>query len=52
MNILHKTQIFLVDKKEAGSEAIRLSDIRGVAARENFSARYRAGSYGAVPEIE
>ena len=52
MNILHKSQIFLVDKKEAGSEAVRLSDIRGVAARENFSARYRAGSYGAVPEID
>lgn len=52
MNILHKSQIFLVDKKDAGSEAIRLSDIRGVAARENFSARYRAGSYGAVPEID
>lgn len=51
MNILHKTQIFLVDKKAAGSEAIRLSDIRGIAARENFSARYRAGSYGAVPEM-
>lgn len=52
MNVLHKSQIFLVDKQEAGSEAIRLSDIRGVAARENFSARYRAGSYGAVPEID
>jgi hypothetical protein len=52
MNILHKTQIFLVDKKDAGSEVVRLSDIRGVAARENFSARYRAGSYGAVPEID
>lgn len=51
MNLLHKTQIILVEKNESGSEAVRLSDIRGIEARENFSARYRAGAYGAVPEI-
>ena len=51
MNLLHKSQIVLVEKTEAGSEAVRLSDIRGIEARENFSARYRAGAYGAVPEL-
>lgn len=51
MNLVHKTQIFLVEKQNAASHVARLSDIRGVAARDNFSARYRAGSYGAVPEI-
>ncbi len=52
MNLLHKTQIYLVDKLDASSEVVRLSDIRGVAVRENFSARYRAGAYGAVPELQ
>lgn len=52
MNLLHKSQIVLVEKTESGSEAVRLSDIRGIEARENFSARYRAGAYGAVPEIK
>ena len=52
MNLLHKTQIYLVDKLDASSEVVRLSEMRGVAARENFSARYRAGAYGAVPDIQ
>lgn len=52
MNRLHKTQIFLVEKSDGGSEVFRLSDIKGVQARENFSARYRSGAYGAVPDIE
>ncbi len=51
MNLLHKTQIVLVDKTEEGSEAVRLSDIKGVQARENYSARYRSGAYGGVPEF-
>lgn len=52
MNLLHKTQIILVDKTEDGSEAYRLSDLKGVQARENYSARYRSGSYGGVPEFD
>ena len=51
MNLLHKTQIVLVDKTEEGSEAFHLSDIKGVQARENYSARYRSGAYGGVPEF-
>jgi uncharacterized protein len=51
MNLLHKTQIVLVDKTEEGSEAFRLSDLKGVQARENYSARYRSGAYGGVPEF-
>ena len=51
MNLLHKTQIVLVEKTEKGSEAIRLSSLKGVQARENYSARYRAGAYGGVPEF-
>lgn len=51
MNLLHKTQIVLVDKAEDGSEAFRLSDLKGVQARENYSARYRSGAYGGVPEF-
>lgn len=52
MNLLHKTQIVLVDKTEDGSEAFRLSDLKGVQARENYSARYRSGTYGGVPEFD
>jgi len=51
MNLLHKSQIVLVDKTEDGSEANRLSDLKGVQARENYSARYRSGAYGGVPEF-
>lgn len=51
MNLLHKTQIVLVDKTEEGSEAFRLSELKGVQARENYSARYRSGAYGGVPEF-
>ena len=51
MNLLHKTQIMLVDKTEEGSEVFRLSDLKGVQARENYSARYRSGAYGGVPEF-
>lgn len=51
MNLLHKTQIVLVDKSDEGSDAFRLSDLKGVQARENYSARYRSGAYGGVPEF-
>ena len=51
MNLLHKTQIVLVDNTEVGSEAVRLSVIKGVKAREKYSARYRSGTYGGVPEF-
>lgn len=51
MDQLHKTQIVLVEKTEEGTEVFRLSDIKGVQARENYSARYRSGAYGAVPEL-
>lgn len=52
MNLLSKPQIVLVEKSEADSEAFQMSEFKGVAARENFSARYRSGAYGAVPEID
>lgn len=52
MNLLHKSQIVLVEKTPEGSAAHRLSDVGGVQARENYSARYRAGAYGAIPELQ
>lgn len=51
MSLLHKSQIVLVEKAPEGSTAHRLSDVAGVQARENYSARYRAGAYGAIPEL-
>ena len=49
MDFLNKWQIVLVEKRDGRSQAWRLSDMSGVENRENHSARYRSGAYGAIP---
>ncbi|MCA8242894.1 AAA family ATPase [Burkholderia sp. AU32262] len=49
MNLLNKWQVVLVEKRNGYSAAWRLSDMEGVHSRDNLSARYLAGAYGAVP---
>ena len=53
MRRLDKYQVILVEKDEFGySRVIRLDDIKGVRSDDNFYAKYDAGAYGAVPDIE
>jgi uncharacterized protein len=54
LNELDKTQIYLVgkDPEDCVSVATRLDDIKGVRRDDNILAKYNAGIYGAVPELE
>lgn len=50
---LDKQQILLVEKGSTGaSESWRLDDVSGVRADENYYAKYVAGAYGALPNIQ
>ena len=52
LNDLQKDQVLLIEKDSDGSsEAWRLGDMRGVRRDDNLYAKYRAGAYGAVPNI-
>ena len=51
MDTLLKEQILLVGKNNGCSEAWRLDDIRGVRRDDNYYGKYRAGAYGATPDI-
>ncbi len=52
LNLLDKTQVMLVEKNENGmSEAWRLDEMQGVRRDDNLYAKYRAGAYGAVPNL-
>lgn len=52
LNLLHKSQVTLVQKDEAcGSEAWRLDSMRGVRNDDNLYAKYMAGAYGAIPNV-
>ncbi len=52
MDTLLKEQILLVEKRPDGcSEAWRLDDINGIRRDENYYGKYRAGAYGATPNI-
>ena len=52
LDIVDKSQVQIVEKNEAGeSEVWRLDDIKGVRRDENIYAKYRAGTYGGVPDI-
>ena len=52
LNELQKEQIVLVEKDSAGaSEAWRMSDFKGIRRDDNLYAKYRAGAYGAVPNL-
>lgn len=53
LNQLEKCQIQLVEKdKNCVSHTWRLDEMKGVRTDENYAAKYRAGAYGAVPEVE
>ncbi|MBL4759703.1 MAG: ATP-binding protein [Mariprofundaceae bacterium] len=49
---VEKNQIYLVEKNDCVSEAWRLDEMKGVRRDENIYARYMAGAYGAVPNID
>ena len=52
MDTLLKEQILLVEKDPDGcSTAWRLSDMAGIRRDENYYGKYRAGAYGAIPDI-
>jgi len=52
LNLLHKSQIMLVEKDEnCESTAWRLDEMEGVRNDDNFYAKYMAGAYGAVPHL-
>ena len=52
LNELQKDQILLVEKDVDGcSEAWRLGDVKGIRRDDNLYAKYRAGAYGAIPDL-
>lgn len=52
LNLLHKSQVMLVQKDETcSSEAWRLDDVQGVRNDDNLYAKYMAGAYGAIPNV-
>jgi len=52
LNLLHKSQVTLVEKNEdCMSEAWRLDSIKGLRADDNLYAKYMAGAYGAIPQV-
>lgn len=53
MNLLNKSNIMLIEKDEdCQSHAWKLDDISGVRNDDNWYAKYYAGAYGAVPNLE
>ena len=52
LNELDKYQLILVEKNEKGaSESWRLDEMDGVRPDDNYYAKYIAGAYGAIPNI-
>ncbi|MDI1269354.1 MAG: ATP-binding protein [Polaromonas sp.] len=52
LNILHKSQVMLVEKDENNeSSAWRLDTVDGIRSDDNFYAKYMAGAFGAVPQL-
>ena len=52
LNVVHKSQVFLVEKDEnCESTAWRMDSIQGIRNDDNFYAKYMAGAYGAVPAL-
>jgi hypothetical protein len=52
LNLLHKSQVMLVEKNIDGeSAAWRLDSVIGLRNDDNFYAKYMAGAYGAVPQV-
>ena len=52
LDFLQKDQVLLVEKDMNGfSEAWRLGDMKGIRRDDNLYTKYRAGAYGAVPDL-
>jgi uncharacterized protein len=52
LNLLHKSQIMLVEKGEnCESTAWRMDSVSGIRNDDNFYAKYMSGAYGAVPQL-
>lgn len=51
LNLLHKAQIMLVEKRDCESHAWRFDSMQGVRSDDNYAAKYMAGAYGAVPHV-
>ena len=52
LNALQKDQVLLIEKDlDGNSEAWRLGDMKGIRRDDNLYAKYRAGAYGAVPNL-
>jgi predicted ATPase len=52
LNLLHKSQIMLVEKNEHGeSIAWRMDSVEGIRNDDDFYTKYMAGAYGAVPQV-
>lgn len=52
LNELQKDQVLLIEKNSDGeSEAWRLGDMKGIRRDDNLYAKYRAGAYGAIPDL-
>jgi len=52
LNVLDKTQILLVEKNQDGASKVwRLDEMQGIRRDDNLYAKYRAGAYGAVPNL-
>jgi len=51
MNLLGKSQVFLVEKADCESESWRLDSMEGVRSQDNLYAKYMSGAYGAVPQL-
>ncbi len=52
LNLLHKSQIMLVEKNEhCESSSWRMDSVQGIRNDDDFYSKYMAGAYGAVPQI-
>ena len=52
LNVLHKSQVMLVEKNESNeSSAWRMDSVTDIRSDDNFYAKYMAGAYGAVPQL-
>jgi hypothetical protein len=50
---LHKQQVMLCERGSDGaSRAWRLDEVKGIRSDDNLLAKYLAGAYGGIPEIE
>tara|TARA_B100000508_G_C11444474_1_gene270622 strand:- start:163 stop:1386 length:1224 start_codon:yes stop_codon:yes gene_type:complete len=51
LNFLEKYQVILVEKNNTFSEAWKLDQVKGIRPEDNLYKKYRAGVYGATPDL-